>query len=74
MGGVAIFLAVILLVGAVLVFAPGWGIAARMSAKRMDVSSDEEMGMGAPDADRPEHKGAVPEQEEREKGTLYPSS
>jgi hypothetical protein len=74
--GVEIFLAIVLVILAIAFFFPGAGILARLSARRASVSSDREMGTGdlAGDQARPEHKGPVPEQEEREKGTLFPSS
>lgn len=74
MSGVAVFVLVVVVVLLVVFFAPSTGVMARLKARRTSQSSDREMGMGdqAGDTERPAHKGPVPEQEEREKGTLYP--
>ena len=76
MSGVAVFVLIVVVVLLAIFFAPSMGVASRLKSRRTEQSSDREMGLGdqAGDTDRPAHKGPVPEQEEREKGTLYPPS
>lgn len=76
MSGVAVIVLVIVVILLLVFFVPSFGIAARLGAQRRERTSDRQMGMGdqAGGTERPEHRGPVPEQEEREKGTAFPPS
>ena len=64
-------LVVVVIVGVVAVLA-FTGVLGGLTRRRRGQSGDRELGSGDPEDSNAVHKGPVPEQEEREKGTLFP--
>ena len=67
-----IFLLVVVAVVVVVAALAFTGVLGSLTGRRRERSGDRELGAGEEDSSKPPVKGPVPEQEEREKGTLFP--